>query len=126
MFLLLSAAGAAEPLIESGSGFVSEWLFAQSAALVVTLVWIFLERRERKNLQQAKDKLSEALIDIIESGSNQRAELIARHAGELQRQQQMFSESQVKSEATHSLQQESFMRNVLDSLERAACGKSKP
>lgn len=78
-----------------------EWLFAQSAGLVIaTVAWI-LERRERRASQKRNEELSDACILLVKQSSEER----------------------VKREEYHMLSFDSAMRNILDTLERAASNK---
>lgn len=82
-----------------------DWLLGQSAVVVVTVVWALLERRERMSLQrdfhQRSVQFSDACIQLVKDNSQER----------------------VQREEHHMLMHDSSMRNILDSLERAAKGK---
>lgn len=83
------------------SSIAYDWLLAQSAATVIAVTAWILERRERRISQKRNEELSDACIHLVRQHSDER----------------------VKREEYHMLSFDSAMRNILDTLERAASNK---
>lgn len=100
--------GSLESASSSVYGQSAAWLYGQSAALVVALLvlgtWVYVERRERLRLQKRNEKLADASIQLVEQHSKER----------------------VAAEERHLLTHDSTVRNILDSLERAASNTPRP
>lgn len=74
------------------------WLLGQSAALVVAVLclgcWLWLERREKADLQRRNEQLSAACLALVKEHSDER----------------------VQTQSNHALAFECFTRNVADAL----------
>lgn len=97
-----AAAAAVSQSVEGGqsNSFV---IYGSALAAVVAVAWALLERWERRDLHRRNIELSLACQSISESHFKER----------------------VQAEERHMLTLDSSIRNVLESLERAALGKPK-
>lgn len=91
---------------------VLDWLLAQAPAIVISVGALWSQRQQIKDLLGRNERLSDALMTVVQQHSDERLAVTEKHAREREQLQ-----------TDHLLQHDATLRNILHSFEEGLLTK---